>query len=322
MDSDSPILKKYPLRQIYFYLTEGCNLRCRHCWIAPKYQGMGQVYDALPPPLFERILNEAKPLGLQAVKLTGGEPLLHPDIEQLLRIVANSRLKLIMETNGALCTPALAQAAAACQSPFVSVSLDAVEARTHEWVRGVKGCFEATMEGIRNLVGAGLKPQIIMSLMKRNQDQMADMVNLAEQVGAGSVRFNLIQPTERGSTLHTAGETLSVSKLIELGQWVNETLAKRTQLPVLYNQPIAFKPMSRMFGHNGGGCETCGIKGIIGVLADGSYALCGIGTSVPEMVFGRAGDDDLRTVWETNEMLNRIRMDLPERLEGICGQCV
>jgi radical SAM protein with 4Fe4S-binding SPASM domain len=77
-----------------------------------------------------------------------------------------------------------------------------------------------------------------------------------------------------------------------------------------------------MFGDNSGGCEICGIRGIIGVLADGSYALCGIGTSVPEMVFGRAGDDDLRSVWETNEILNRIRMDLPERLEGICGQCV
>ncbi len=322
MKVDRPLSAKYPLHQIYFYLTEGCNLRCRHCWIAPKFQGMTRVYDALDPLLFEQIIDEAIPLGLQSVKMTGGEPLLHPDIKKLLRIVSDRNLRLIMETNGALCTPELANAIAACKSPFVSVSLDAAEAGTHEWVRGVAGCFEATMAGVRYLVGAGLKPQIIMSLMQRNQDQMEEMVKLAEQAGAGSVRFNLVQPTERGSTLHAAGETLPVPKLIELGRWVNETLAKRTSLSLMYNQPIAFKPMSRMFGDNGGGCETCGIKGIIGVLADGSYALCGIGTSVQEMIFGRAGEDDLRSVWEANETLNRIRNDLPEQLEGICGQCI
>lgn len=322
MTSDNTIVSKYPLKQIYFYLTESCNLRCRHCWISPKYQGTGYANDALPLSIFENILDEALPLGLQTIKLTGGEPLLHPDIEALLSAVHKRDLRLIMETNGVLCTPSIAKAISACQSPFVSVSLDGAEAETHEWVRGVKGCFEAALAGLRNLVTEGLAPQIIMSLMKRNRHQIEDIIRLAERLGAGSVRFNPVQPMERGSALHHSGEAMTVDEFIELGEWVSEELGAQTNIRLLYNQPMAFKPMSRMFGDKGTGCETCGIRGIIGVLADGSYALCGIGTSVPEMVFGEAGKDELKAVWENNETLNRIRSDLPERLEGICGQCI
>jgi len=153
---------KYPLNQIYFYLTEGCNLRCRHCWIAPKYQSEGNSYPALDLDLFKSIIEQAKPLGLTGVKLTGGEPLLHPEIYEILEYIRTEDLSLTVETNGVLCTAELAQKMAACTDPFVSVSLDGAEVETHEWVRGVEGCFEDALEGIRNLMDAGLKPKIIM----------------------------------------------------------------------------------------------------------------------------------------------------------------
>ena len=67
-----------PLSRIYFYLTEGCNLACRHCWLAPGFDPDGSRHAVLPVELFETAIREARPLGLARVKLTGGEPLLHP----------------------------------------------------------------------------------------------------------------------------------------------------------------------------------------------------------------------------------------------------
>ncbi len=67
----------FPLEQIYFYLTEGCNLACRHCWLSPKLQKDNITHPSLSMELFESIVEQAKPLGLESVKLTGGEPLLH-----------------------------------------------------------------------------------------------------------------------------------------------------------------------------------------------------------------------------------------------------
>jgi molybdenum cofactor biosynthesis enzyme MoaA len=110
----------YPLNQIYFYLTEGCNLRCRHCWVAPKYQSGSNSYPALGLDLFKSIIEQAKPLGLTGVKLSGGEPLLHPEIKEILEYIQTEDLRLIVETNGVLCTAELAKKMAACKEPFVS----------------------------------------------------------------------------------------------------------------------------------------------------------------------------------------------------------
>jgi SynChlorMet cassette radical SAM/SPASM protein ScmF len=77
-----------------------------------------------------------------------------------------------------------------------------------------------------------------------------------------------------------------------------------------------------MYGRGGAGCSICGINGILGVLANGSYALCGIGETVPELVFGHASKDALSDVWSGNPVLREIREGLPRRLGGICGKCL
>jgi SynChlorMet cassette radical SAM/SPASM protein ScmF len=314
--------RKYPLNQIYFYLTEGCNLRCRHCWIVPKYQTSDRSYPALDLDLFRSIIQQAKPLGLSGVKLTGGEPLLHPRIHEILEVVRSEDIHLIVETNGTLCTPELAAKIAECKKKFVSVSLDGADAKTHEWVRGVVGSFDDAQQGIKNLVKAGFRPQVIMSVMRHNRDQMEAVVRLAESLGAGSVKFNIVQPTARGEKMHEAGETLTVEELISIGHWVENILSTSTSLRLYYSQPAAFRPLGKMFGNSGDGCHICGVLGILGVLANGSYALCGIGETVPELVFGDAAKDRLEDIWNNTPILLKLRDDLPRRLEGICGKCL
>src|SRR5512136_2136597 len=217
-------IKPY-LSNIYFYLTEGCNLACRHCWIAPTFQAGEKKYPSLDVDLFRSIISQAKALGLGGVKLTGGEPLLHPRIREIIEIVKAEDLRLTMETNGVLCTPELARLIASCRNPFVSVSLDGADSETHEWMRGVEGCYSKAVRGIKNLVDVGIHPQVIMSIVRRNHEQMEHMVRLAELAGANSVKFNLVQPTARGERMHEEHETLSIEELIETGHWVETTLS-------------------------------------------------------------------------------------------------
>ncbi len=110
-----------PLNSLYLYLTEGCNLACRHCWLAPKLDVDGTKFPTLPVPILETILKEAQPLGLSGVKLTGGEPLLHPEIVKILEIVRREKLRLTIETNGVLCTRELAAEIARSPRRFVPI---------------------------------------------------------------------------------------------------------------------------------------------------------------------------------------------------------
>ena len=311
----------FPLQQIYFYLTAGCNLACRHCWLSPKLQNGKNVYPMLPLEVFTSILKQAKPLGLIAAKLTGGEPLMHPHIHEILRIIREWDLDLTIETNGVLCSSQLAEKIALCRNPSVSVSLDGVDAKTHEDIRGIKGCFSAAVKGIHNLVNAGIRPQIIMALMQRNKDQVKDLVRFAESLGAESVKFNIMNPSGRGEMLTEVGGALPIEELLEMGKWVWNTLSHSTKLNLVFSLPTVFRPLSDIYGGNGTCCGTCKLRTLIGVLADGSYALCGIGTQIPDLIFGHASKDRLGDVWKNNKILKELRGDIFSRFEGICGNC-
>lgn len=314
--------RNYPLSAIYFYLTNGCNQRCRHCWITPKFNASGVTYEVLDFGLFRSIIKEAKPLGLQSVKFTGGEPLLHPSIGEMIEFVSDEGLVLRIETNGMLCTDDIARRISNCKGAFVSISLDGEDSTTHDRIRGVPGAFDAALEGAGRLIASGVKVQLIMTLMRCNEHQIEGVVRLAETIGAGSLKFNVLQPTERGAKMHESKETLPVERLISLGQLVTETLSKKARLKLYFDHPMAFRPLKMMLGESGSACGVCGIQGIIGVLADGSYSMCGIGESVPELLYGKAGKDSLERVWEDTPAIKEIRSGLHRRLEGVCGECL
>ena len=201
---------------------------------------------------------------------------------------------MTIETNGLLCTPEIAKEIAKSPNRFVSVSIDGADASTHERIRGVNGSFELAVQAVKNLVSAGISPQIIFSVMPDNVDQVDAIVSMAEDLGASSVKFNIVQPTARGEKLHENDDALSIEALIQLGRYVEMELSKNTKLKLFFDYPMAFRALSRIA--NGDGCGICSIKGILGVIASGHYALCGIGKHISELVFGRVGKDRLEEV--------------------------
>lgn len=308
-----------PLTCVYFYLTEGCNLACRHCWLNPPFDPKGTRHPVLPVATIRQVIAEAKPLGLKSVKLTGGEALLHPQLLDILALTKAEQLGLIIETNGTLVTDPVLAALRDYGDVFVSVSLDSHRAEVHDAFRGVKGSFALTVDGIRRLAAAGLRPQVIGSLIPENRHEMEPLVRLAQQLGAGSFKMNVVQPTTRGGLMHQRGQSVSLPEILEVSRDLVERLAPATGMRIHPDVPFAFRALSAMHRDGGGRCT---VKHIVGVLANGRYALCGIGTSMAEMVFGRAGIDDLATIWASHPMLQSIRRDLPDKLTGICGRCL
>jgi len=101
---------------------------------------------------------------------------------------------------------------------------------------------------------------------------------------------------------------------------VERELPPTTKLRLHFDYPAAFRALSHIA--SGDGCGVCGIDGILGALATGEHALCGIGEQLSELIFGRVGQDRLEEVWSNNPKLNAIRNDIPARLTGVCGRCL
>ena len=91
-------------------------------------------------------------------------------------------------------------------------------------------------------------------------------------------------------------------------------------MKLVFHYPPAFRPLHRIASREGN--SACGIFGILGVIASGQYALCGIGEQVPDLIFGTVGKDSLKTIWQENTILKALREGLPRQLEGVCGQCL
>lgn len=309
-----------PLRLLYVYVTDQCNCRCRHCWIMPTADApTPQGSNYLACDVFEQAVLEAEPLGLQTVKWTGGEPTIHPELPGLLQIQQEHGLRGIIETNGMEITETLAQTMQESGVDFVSVSLDGSTAELHDFVRGVRGAYDGALRGVRHLVEAGYHPQLIMSLMRENIGDVDNLFDLAEKLGAGSVKLNIIQPSSRGLAIHERDDAVSVAEILELYRRITEDQEAKYPFKIHVSVPMAFRPIGQLLHSEFG---VCGIKTSLGLLASGEYALCGVGSMETELVFGRVGTDRLADVWQDSGVLQTIRTGIPDGLEGICGRCI
>ena len=310
------------LKEIYFYLTDTCNLKCCHCWIEPSYQTQPSAENVINTFVFRSILAHGKTLGLEGVKFTGGEPLLHPLINDFIDVCNSEQIFINIETNGILCNKNFAERIANSHKIAISVSLDGATTNVHEKIRGVSNSFELAIQGIKNLTNVNIKPQIIMTIMQHNINQVDELVELAVELGASSVAFNIVQPVARGQKLHKAGLAVPIEKLISLGSHIENDLSDVTPIPIYYGHPPAFRPLHKLYEFSSDGCSSCGIKNILSVLPDGNYAVCGIGKSKAEFRLGNVISDELGDVWQNSSVLHEIRSGLPNKLEGVCHSCI
>lgn len=302
------------------YASGACNLNCSHCWINPEFQEEGTKSSLhLDPALVKKALEQGKPLGLSSVKLTGGEPLMNPRIKEIITLISLHDIDITIETNGTLVNREMATFLASTEKfSFISVSLDGVNAETHEALRQVKGSFQKAVEGIRNLVEAGIRPQMICTLHKNNIAQVADVITLAEDLGCNSVKFNHIQPVGRGMDFDN-DMTLSVSEILKLNSQLEKEIIPSAKILIFLDVPLAFQGPARLLRSSVGKCT---IHNIIGLLGNGDLALCGIGTSVEDLLYGNINTDDLGDVWKNSPKLIELRHLIPDTLEGICSRCV
>ena len=309
-----------PLRAVYMYLSGSCNLNCRHCWVDPTFVREGRTAgDFLPFGTVEKVIAEAMPLGLRTVKLTGGEPMMHPDFGRILGLLRDRELDVQLETNGTLVDRASARAIASSgRRMHTAVSIDGPTPGIHDGFRGVPGAFGDAVRGIGLLADEGLRPQMMVTLHGGNITHVAEMIGLAERIGCGSVKFGLVIGSGRASA---AGGDLSqtVPELLEVDRVLESDLIPAASIPVMLGLPMAFFSPARLLRNE---ALKCTVLNILGVLPGGEAALCGIGTSIPDLVYGNVAGASLESVWTGSPGLALLRRTLSDGLGGVCAGCL
>lgn len=158
---------------LHYYITERCNCRCTFCdiWKTPAPRSADARLEDV-----ERNLAEARQLGARFVDFTGGEPLLHADLPQMLQTAKSLKFKTSVTTNG-LRYPRRANELQGLVD-FLHISLDAAEAPAHDVLRG-KAVFDAAIESLETAKNLGERPDILFTVTPENLDQLEPMRQLA-----------------------------------------------------------------------------------------------------------------------------------------------
>ena len=187
-----------PLRDLRISVTDRCNFRCTYCM--PK-EIFGRDYAFLPRDqvlTFEEIGRAARAfvsLGVEKLRVTGGEPLVRRDLPTLIAMLAALRtpdgreLDLTLTTNGAALR-ALAKPLAEAGLRRVTVSLDSLDDAVFGAMNGVDFPVARVLDGIDAALEAGLRPLKVNMVVRRgiNEQSVVPMARWARETGA-TLRF-------------------------------------------------------------------------------------------------------------------------------------
>jgi MoaA/NifB/PqqE/SkfB family radical SAM enzyme len=173
-DDGSPVNPpEFVPRLVFWELTTGCNLRCIHCRATAQ---------------------ELHPILI----LSGGEPLFRKDLFTIAAYAVERGLLVALASNGTLIDAAVAAKIRDSGIRRVAVSLDGVDAATHDGFRGISGSFEAAIRGMNQVRSVGVSTQINTTITRRNVHQLPEMLDLALKLGADALHTFLLVPVGCG----------------------------------------------------------------------------------------------------------------------------
>ncbi len=223
-DGRAGALQLNHLKECWLHITDQCNLSCRHC----LFSCSAKTQTTLSLESIKTVVSDAYGLGTRVFYLTGGEPLVHPDFQQICRLVLFDfpDTMLAILTNGIL----LPEQRSFLQSLpsdrlFLQVSLDGLE-DVNDDLRG-KGSFAKIVNGLTALDGLGLQTTLSMAVTPDNRHQMTDMVSLAARHNINSVHYMWLLNTGRASGLSYVPADALFSDLVQ-----SHALAKKNNVTI------------------------------------------------------------------------------------------
>ncbi|HUT53622.1 MAG TPA: radical SAM protein [bacterium] len=182
-------------RVLAWELTRRCNLNCIHCRaVASMEAPEGELTLDEYKALIDNVASFAKPILI----LTGGEPLLRPDLFDIAAYGTGAGLTVAVSTNGTMVTTDVARRLLAAGVKTCSISIDGPTPEVHDDFRRQPGAFEASLKGMAMLQEAGINVQVNTSLTQRNMHDLDNIFRLVKRMKAHAWHVFMLVPTGRG----------------------------------------------------------------------------------------------------------------------------
>src|SRR5215207_1252853 len=195
---------------VIWNLIRRCNLKCKHCYsISADVDFPGELSTA---EVF-RVMDDLEAAQVPVLILSGGEPLLRPDIFDISRRAKARGFYVGLSSNGALIDGDNIGEIAGIGYDYVGISLDGIGA-THDRFRGRSGAFEASLGGVRLCQAAGIKVGLRFTMTMDNYAELPALLDLADREGVDKFYLSHLVYAGRGNKNRADDAALEIMRAV------------------------------------------------------------------------------------------------------------
>ncbi len=308
---------------IYIHMTNNCNLKCPYCYNKTdretkiKLEKVGLVAPTLNTEEYKALITRIIECGVKRILFTGGEPLMRPDILELIEFARSCSATVNLEilTNAILITDEVAEKL--CQyMNAVTISLDGHEKHMHEYFRG-RNTFEPTVKGIRRLVAkkkelgqAQPYVAIVPALTDKNIMNMKEIFEYSfDDLGADGLAPIIFQAGDH--------QDVNITQIPELGVYLEAMGRTREYMTERANR-LGKKPSSGPAAI--GPRNHCGVgHGEISVDPGGFVYPCQ-SLHFDEFICGNVREYDIKHIFAESSVMKRMRSTTVDSV-AVCSHC-
>ena len=307
-----------------------CNLRCRHCYSDSENRA---YHGELTPAEGFALIDDLAEFRVPVLLLSGGEPLVRPDLFELIAHARERGLRVTLSTNGTLIDADTAARLRAHEVSYVGISLDGIGI-TNDMFRGHKGAFDKSMAGFRNCRAVGQRVGLRMTLTRRNALDLEQLFDFIEAEGIDRACFYHLVYSGRGNVADRLTPDESRGAMDTILRRTRDfaargltkeifTVDQPADGPYLYmklkeEDPQRAEEVLALLRWNGGGLHSSGVG-----IADVDF----LGNVHPDQFWmghtlGNVRERKFSEIWQdaSDPILAGLR-DRAPRLTGRCGAC-
>ncbi len=306
--------------------TNRCNLSCLHCYSKSTLDEI----DTLTTAQIKKTILEMKDTGVKFIIFSGGEPLTREDLFEIADFCKKNSIITYLSSNGLYFTKGNVQKIVNAFN-YVGISIDGDEP-THDYFRGLKGAFKETLKAVKIANATGAKVGIRFTITKDTINSLEYIFDLAEKEnipkiyishlvysgrGLDNLNMDLTKEQRRKAVvfiLNKAFEYYETGKEIEI-----VTGNMEMDAVIFYNMFISKYPQLKekirerlvKWGGNSAGRKLLNINSEGDVRPDPFFPL----------IVGNILKQDFRDIWQSSELLDKLRIHPRTQINGICTRC-
>ncbi len=293
-------------------VTRKCNLRCVHC----NMSAGAQINNELTFNEWKKIFDQLEENGIFKIQISGGEPLCHRHIEDIINYVGSKKYRVSMLTNGTLIDKHIAILLSS-NMVSVSISIDGSTSDAHDTFRGTNNSFFSTMEAIKLVNIYGIICTVSTTIHKKNKNQIREIFDICKNNNIYMLQFNFIDAIGRGASAN---------------KWTLSPVEKQEVYRIFDEIKNNYNGSMKLFINNpydllkAGDHEKRSVICKAGVYsmtidADGDMYPCVIGAQIRKKRIGNVIENSILELWRSNKEWGVFRGDITLDDLKVCSKC-